>query len=111
MNNVGTTIRKEAVEFTAEDFSTIMVTNFESAYHLCQLAHPLLKASGYGSIVFNSSIASSVAIPLSSVYAASKGIILLTYLVIMIPGITYQLILFCFFPLRSNESGYKELGL
>ncbi|XP_031247222.1 tropinone reductase homolog isoform X1 [Pistacia vera] len=73
VNNVGTTIRKEVVEFTAEDFSTIMVTNFESAYNLCQLAQPLLKASGYGSIVFNSSISSSVAISLSSIYAASKG--------------------------------------
>lgn len=76
MSNVGTTIRKEAVELTANDISTTMVTNFESAYHLCQLAHPVLKASRNGSVVFNSSIASDVALSLSSIYAASKGVLL-----------------------------------
>lgn len=45
MNNVGTSILKDAVDFSAEDFSTILSTNFESGYHLCQLGHPLLKAS------------------------------------------------------------------
>lgn len=73
MNNVGTAIPKKAEEFTAADISAIMVTNFESAYHLCQLAYPLMKACGNGSIVFNSSIASAVALPLSCIYSASKG--------------------------------------
>ncbi|XP_068485302.1 tropinone reductase homolog At5g06060-like [Phaseolus vulgaris] len=50
-----------------------MGTNFESSYHLCQLAHPLLKASGYGNIVFISSIAGLKSFPFSSVYASSKG--------------------------------------
>nr|XP_023918939.1 senescence-associated protein 13-like [Quercus suber]POF02306.1 isoform 2 of senescence-associated protein 13 [Quercus suber] len=49
--NVGTNIWKLTVDYTAEEFSTVMTTNLESAYHLCQLAHPLLKASGVGSIV------------------------------------------------------------
>ncbi|ESR42396.1 hypothetical protein CICLE_v10013725mg [Citrus x clementina] len=52
-----------------------MVTNFESGYNLCQLAYPLLKASGNESIVFNSSILSVVAISLSAIYSASKGVI------------------------------------
>jgi len=52
-----------------------MGTNFESSYHLCQLAHPLLKASGYGSIVFISSIASFKVVPLCSIYSSSKGIL------------------------------------
>ena len=66
-------IPKSTTEYTAQDLSTVMGTNFESSYHLCQLAHPLLKASGNGSIVFNSSMGSLVAFPLSSIYAASKG--------------------------------------
>lgn len=73
MNNAGTGIPKETLEYTAEDFSTLMVTNFESGYHLCQLAHPLLKASGNGSIVFISSVTGVVAIPLCSIYASTKG--------------------------------------
>jgi len=51
-----------------------MGTNFESSFHLCQLAHPLLKASGYGSIVFISSTAGFKACPYSAVYASSHGI-------------------------------------
>ncbi|KAG5009842.1 hypothetical protein JHK87_018357 [Glycine soja] len=50
-----------------------MGTNFESVYHLTQLAHPLLKESGQGSIVSISSIAGLKALPVFSVYAASKG--------------------------------------
>ncbi|KAJ7947591.1 tropinone reductase [Quillaja saponaria] len=74
VNNVGTVKTKPTVEYTAEDFSIMMGTNLESAYHMCQLAHPLLKASGLGSIVFISSIASVVSIDVSgSIYSATKG--------------------------------------
>jgi len=50
-----------------------MGTNFESGYHLCQLAYPLLKESGYGSIVFISSVGGLKAFNACSIYAASKG--------------------------------------
>ena len=50
-----------------------MTTNLDSAFHLCQLAYPLLKASGMGSIVFISSVAGVVSLGTGSVYAASKG--------------------------------------
>ncbi|XP_057953107.1 tropinone reductase homolog At5g06060-like [Malania oleifera] len=73
INNVGKYLKKPTEEFTAEDISTIMSTNFESAYHLSQLAHPLLKASGAGCIVFVSSIAGLVAVDFGSIYGASKG--------------------------------------
>ncbi|KAK4268725.1 hypothetical protein QN277_025337 [Acacia crassicarpa] len=73
VNNVGKYLIKETPDYTAEEVSSIMSTNFESAYHLSQLAHPLLEASGYGSIVFISSIAGLKAMPLLSAYAASKG--------------------------------------
>ncbi|KAM3739844.1 hypothetical protein ACB098_08G053200 [Castanea mollissima] len=72
INNVGTIIWKLTVDYTAEEFSTVMTTNLESAYHICQLAHPLLKASGVGSIVCISSIAGVVALNVGSIYGASK---------------------------------------
>ncbi|XP_021814293.1 tropinone reductase homolog At2g29290-like isoform X2 [Prunus avium] len=50
INNVGTNIAKPTTEYTAEDYTFLMSTNLESAYHLCQLAHPLLKASGAGAM-------------------------------------------------------------
>uniref|UniRef100_A0A0A9FRS2 Tropinone reductase n=1 Tax=Arundo donax TaxID=35708 RepID=A0A0A9FRS2_ARUDO len=52
-----------------------MATNLESAYHLCQIAHPLLKFSGAGSIVFISSVAGVVAIFSGTLYAMTKGAI------------------------------------
>ncbi|KAI4356505.1 hypothetical protein L6164_000527 [Bauhinia variegata] len=73
VNNAGTNIYKKTIAYTAEDISTLMGTNFESAYHLSQLAYPFLKESGYGNIVFISSIAGVKALPLHSVYAAAKG--------------------------------------
>lgn len=64
---------KYACDHTVEDYDRIMSTNLESPYHICQLAYPLLKASGSGNIVFISSVAGGIALPAISAYAASKG--------------------------------------
>ncbi|KAA0041146.1 tropinone reductase-like protein [Cucumis melo var. makuwa] len=53
----------------------MMSTNFEAPYHLSQIYHPILKASGYGSIVFVSSIAGVTALSKISIYATTKGAI------------------------------------
>ncbi|GLT95526.1 hypothetical protein SLE2022_132040 [Rubroshorea leprosula] len=73
INNVGTVITKQTQNFTAEDFSFLVATNLESAFSICQLAHPLLKASGSGSIVFLSSAAGVVSMDVGSIYGATKG--------------------------------------
>ncbi|CAA7017542.1 unnamed protein product [Microthlaspi erraticum] len=73
VNNVGTGVLKPTTDCTAEEFSFIMATNLESAFHLSQLAHPLLKASGSGSIVLMSSVAAVVNLSFLSIYGASKG--------------------------------------
>ncbi|KAF3974463.1 hypothetical protein CMV_002211 [Castanea mollissima] len=56
INNVGRNIWKPVLDFTAAELSTLMATNFESVFHISQLAYPPLKASGVGSIVFTSSV-------------------------------------------------------
>ncbi|XP_072954542.1 noroxomaritidine/norcraugsodine reductase-like isoform X2 [Typha angustifolia] len=73
INNAGTGIGKPTLDFSAEEYSYLMATNLESGFHLSQLAHPLLKESGKGSIVFISSIAGVVAIKNLSIYSATKG--------------------------------------
>ncbi|XP_009343858.2 tropinone reductase homolog At5g06060 [Pyrus x bretschneideri] len=75
VNNVGTNIRKPTTEYASEEYSLLMATNLESTYHLSQLAHPLLKASGRGSIVFISSVAGVASIASGSIYGASKAAI------------------------------------
>nr|CAD1842094.1 unnamed protein product [Ananas comosus var. bracteatus] len=73
VNNAGTNIPKPTTECSEEVAAHIWATNFESAYHLSQLSHPLLKESGCGSIVFVSSVAGVVAIPYGTPYAGTKG--------------------------------------
>ncbi|OAY61170.1 tropinone reductase homolog At5g06060 [Manihot esculenta] len=73
INNVGTAIGKPTLKYTAEDFSYLMGTNFESAYHMCQLAYPLLKASGAGSIVFVSSVSGVLSVNIGTIYGAAKA--------------------------------------
>ncbi|XP_060186236.1 tropinone reductase 2-like isoform X1 [Lycium barbarum] len=73
VNNAGIVIYKEAKDYTMEDYSLIMSINFEAAYHLSVLAHPLLKASERGNVVFISSISGASALPYEAVYGATKG--------------------------------------
>ncbi|XP_020571487.1 tropinone reductase 2-like [Phalaenopsis equestris] len=73
INNVGTNIRKPTVDYSEEEYSLIMNTNFDAAFHTCQLAHPLLKSSRMGSVVFISSVAGVVAISSGTIYAATKA--------------------------------------
>ncbi|KAL1548809.1 tropinone reductase I [Salvia divinorum] len=75
INNAAISIMKRAMEHDEQDFWQIIGTNLESPYHLSQMAHPLLKASGRGNIVFISSVAGKTALPALAVYSASKGAI------------------------------------
>lgn len=90
-----------------------MKANLESPYHLCQLVHPLLKASGVGHIVFLSSIAGVVALPALSIYSASKGIVMFLsrlFLKGSFPALCTRLMNSCCSS-RSYQSAYQELGM
>ncbi|KAG6523176.1 hypothetical protein ZIOFF_013029 [Zingiber officinale] len=73
VNNAASAYVKPVLEVTQEEYKHIMNTNLEAGFHLSQLAHPLLKASGRGNIIFISSIASLEGTSFMSVYGASKG--------------------------------------
>ncbi|XP_066336229.1 noroxomaritidine/norcraugsodine reductase-like [Miscanthus floridulus] len=74
VNNAGQSMFKHTLECTGEDYARIMATNLESCFHLNQLAHPLLRASGGGgSVVHISSIAGFIGLPALAVYSMSKG--------------------------------------
>ncbi|XP_047308283.1 tropinone reductase homolog At5g06060-like [Impatiens glandulifera] len=75
INNVGTNIRKPMMEFSEEEFCKLFSTNVQSSFHLCQLAYPLLKTSGAGTVVFTSSVSGFVSLKSMSVQGATKGAI------------------------------------
>ena len=64
---------KPTTEYGSDDFTFHILINVEAAFHFCQLSHPLLKASGYGSIVFLSSVAGVVSFEYGSIYGVTKG--------------------------------------
>ena len=51
VNNAGTNVRKKTIEYTNEEFDTIVNTNLRSAFELSKLAYPLLKKSEQGNII------------------------------------------------------------
>ncbi|KAJ1695008.1 hypothetical protein LUZ63_011706 [Rhynchospora breviuscula] len=76
VNNAGTaeTAWRPVTQITPEEYSFLMATNFDSCFHLSQLAHPLLKSSGRGSVVFISSIAGTGGFTEGlAVYSSTKG--------------------------------------
>ncbi len=73
VNNVGTNIRKAAVEYSPDEFSQIMDTNLRSAFTISQLAHPLLAASGRGSVVMVSSVSGLTHTSSGAIYGMSKA--------------------------------------
>jgi Tropinone reductase 1 len=73
VNNVGTNIRKKAVEYTAQEYETIFQTNLTSTFEMCRLAYPLLKVGGNSSIVNIGSVAGLTAIRTGAPYAMTKA--------------------------------------
>lgn len=53
VNNVGTNIRKRAVDYTEEEYDHIMQTNLRSSFLLTQKMHALLRKGDGGSSVVN----------------------------------------------------------
>lgn len=73
VNNVGTNIRKASLAFTDAEYQAILETNLTSAWELCRLLHPRLKASGRGCIVNIGSVAGGRAVGSGAVYAMTKA--------------------------------------
>ncbi len=73
VSNVGTNIRKQALEYTEAEIAHIFQTNLFSSFALARACHPWLKRSGAGRVVFVGSIAGERAIPTGIPYAATKA--------------------------------------
>ncbi len=74
VNNVGTNVRKAAVEYSSEEFDFIMRTNMVSAFDVCRRAHPFLAAGG--AVVNVLSVAGLTHLPTGAPYAMSKAALL-----------------------------------
>lgn len=77
VNNVGTNVRKKAIEYSADEFDFIMRTNMVSAFDICRRAHPLLVRDGavpkQATVVNVLSVAGFTHLPTGAPYAMSKA--------------------------------------
>jgi Tropinone reductase 1 len=73
VHNVGTNIRKKALEFATEEIDKLHATNVTSAFELSRALHPRLSASGRGSLVFIGSVAGITTTGTGAIYAMDKA--------------------------------------
>lgn len=73
VNNAGMIRRAPAIEFSDEDWQTVLDVNLTSVFRLCQLAGRQMLAKGRGKIVNIASLLSFQGGITVSAYAASKG--------------------------------------
>jgi Tropinone reductase 1 len=73
VNNVGTNIRKQAVEYSYEEFNKIIDTNLKSTFEMCRFSYPFLKRSASGTIVNITSVAGLTHMRTGAPYAMTKA--------------------------------------
>lgn len=73
INNAGTNIRKNLVDFSLEEWNTVLDTNLTSVFLVCRAFVPHMKGTGWGRIVNLTSIMSHVSLAQRSAYSSSKA--------------------------------------
>jgi NAD(P)-dependent dehydrogenase (short-subunit alcohol dehydrogenase family) len=76
INNAGTNVRKNLVNFTLDEFRGVMDSSLISTFLLCRAFVPGMKGSGYGRILNMTSIMSHVSLPGRTAYSSAKAALL-----------------------------------
>lgn len=76
INNAGINIRKNLIDFSLEEWRSVVDTNLTSAFLMCRAFVPHMRGTGYGRILNLSSIMGHVSLPQRSAYSASKAALL-----------------------------------
>lgn len=76
INNAGTNIRKPMIEFSLEEFRSVLDASLISTFLMCRAFVPGMLGTGYGRILNMTSIMSHVSLPGRSAYSAAKAALL-----------------------------------
>lgn len=76
INNAGINVRKNVVDFSLDEWRSVIDTNLTSAFLLCRAFVPHMLGTGYGRILAITSIMSHVSLPGRGAYSASKAALL-----------------------------------
>jgi NAD(P)-dependent dehydrogenase (short-subunit alcohol dehydrogenase family) len=73
INNAGINIRKLCVDYTLEEWNSVLTTNLTSVFLMCRAFVPHMKGRGYGRVINITSIMAHISLPQRTVYCASKA--------------------------------------
>jgi len=76
INNAGMNIRKPMVEYTLDEWNTVLDTNLTSVFLVTRSFIPMMKGRGYGRIINLASMMSHISLPGRTAYSASKAALL-----------------------------------
>jgi NAD(P)-dependent dehydrogenase (short-subunit alcohol dehydrogenase family) len=76
INNAGINLRKNLVNFTLEEFRSVLDTSLISTFLMCRAFVPGMQGSGYGRILNMTSIMSHVSIAGRAAYSSAKAALL-----------------------------------
>lgn len=76
INNAGINIRKNLIDFTLEEWQSVVDTSLTSAFLMCRAFVPHMRGTGYGRILNMTSIMSHISLPGRTAYSASKAALL-----------------------------------
>jgi NAD(P)-dependent dehydrogenase (short-subunit alcohol dehydrogenase family) len=76
INSAGINLRKNLVDFTLEEFRSVLDASLISTFLMCRAFVPGMKGTGYGRILNLSSIMSHVSLPGRAAYSSAKAALL-----------------------------------
>lgn len=76
INNAGANLRRNLVEFSLEEFRSVLDANLISTFLMCRAFIPGMQGSGYGRILNMTSIMSHVSLPGRTAYSSAKAALL-----------------------------------
>jgi NAD(P)-dependent dehydrogenase (short-subunit alcohol dehydrogenase family) len=76
INNAGTNLRKNIVDFTLEEFRSVIDSSLISTFLMCRAFVPGMSGTGYGRILNMTSIMSHVSLPGRTAYSSAKTALL-----------------------------------
>ncbi|HTU46734.1 MAG TPA: SDR family NAD(P)-dependent oxidoreductase [Bryobacteraceae bacterium] len=76
INNAGINIRKNLIDFSLEEWRSVLDTNLTSVFMMCRAFVPHMRGTGYGRVLNMTSIMSHVSLPGRSAYSSSKAALL-----------------------------------
>jgi NAD(P)-dependent dehydrogenase (short-subunit alcohol dehydrogenase family) len=76
VNNAGINIRKNLIDFSLDEWRSVIDSSLTSTFLMCRAFAPHMKAAGYGRILNMTSTMSHVSLPGRSAYSSSKAALL-----------------------------------